>query len=388
MTSADGMRRFFGGANVTTHRVRDEAVFARLKAAYTERTQNQPAQREPTTRRFIMRSPFARVTIAAGAVVAALLIWPAGPTGVTFADVIRPILDARTVVVDTIVGRDETAPAVHDVVRGSRIRRTASNMANVMIIDLDNGKMLTYDPETKGAAYIDIQGPLQEGTRDYLGLVREVVTRLDERPDLPVQELGEQKVDDRKAVGFRVNEENMTLTIWADPETRLPVRIEMLRGQLSLILKNIEFDVPIDDSLVSMEVPDGYAVYEGQLDMTNFSEEDFVETLRLWAELLLGGQFPETLRPEDLFEAPIDKEFGRLDLSPEEHMQLGTRLARGYMFLHVLAHGQGYTYVGSGARLGQVDKPIFWYRPEGSATCRVIYADLTVRDVTPENLPK
>jgi hypothetical protein len=69
-------------------------------------------------------------------------------------------------------------------------------------------------------------------------------------------------------------------------------------------------------------------------------------------------------------------------------MQLGTKLARGYMFLLVLARGDGYTYAGKGVKLGDADKPIFWYRPQGSTTCRVIYGDLSARDVAPEDLPK
>ena len=124
-----------------------------------------------------------------------------------------------------------------------------------------------------------------------------------------------------------------------------------------------------------------------ELDLTSFSEEDFVETLRLWAQLLLDGQFPERLRPEDLMEAPIDQQFGQLDLSPEEHMELGTQLARGYVFLHVLAHGVGYEYTGAGVQFGDASRAVFRYRPEGSQTYRVIYGDLSVRDVAPDDLP-
>jgi hypothetical protein len=384
MTSADKMQELFGGAKVTTEPVRDDAVFETLKTAYAQTVKSQSAQCEPTIWRLAMKSPITRVASAAAVVVALLLIIPFGGGPVTFAQVIRPILDAQTVVVDIIVGEDEGAPVIHDVVRGSIVRRTATNMSNIMIIDLDAGRMLTFDPETKGAAYLDIKGPLQEGTKSYLSLVREIVVRLDARPDLLVEELGEQEVDGRKAVGFQVSEPHMTLTIWADPKTRSPVRIEMLQGQSFTIMKNIEFDVPVDDAQVSMEVPAGYAVADTEFDMTNFSEEDFVETLRLWAELVLDGKFPERLRLEDLMEAPIDLD--QLDLSPEEHMQLGTRIARGYMFLHVLAHGGGYEYAGKGVALGDADKPIFWYRPEGSETYRVLCADLSVLDVTAETL--
>ncbi len=47
-----------------------------------------------------------------------------------------------------------------------------------------------------------------------------------------------------------------------------------------------------------------------------------------------------------------------------------------------------WTYRGNGVRLGETETPIFWYRPEDSETYRVIYGDLHVEDVYPENLPQ
>ncbi len=338
--------------------------------------------------RTIMKSRTTKLAMATAAVIAValVLISPFGGAAVTFAEVIQPILNAHTVVYDMMVGEDEDGPIIHDVVKGSRLRRATPGESQVMVIDLDNGRMLTFNTETKGAAYIDIQGPLQEGTRSYLGLVRDIAVRLAERPDLSVKEFGRKEINGRQAVGFQVYEPYMTLTIWADAETRLPVRIELLRGQAPIILKNIEFDVTVDDAQVSMEAPPGYTVADTQFDMTKFSEEDFVETLRLWVELVLDGSFPERLKLEDLMEAPIDVE--QLDLPAEEIMQLGTRVARGYMFLHVLAQGDGYEYVGKGVKLGDADKAVFWYRPQGSDTHRVIYGDLSVRDVALEDLPQ
>ena len=337
--------------------------------------------------RIIMRSPKTKLTMAAAAVivVALLLILPFVGTGVTFAEAIQPILNAQTVIMDTIVGEDEDGPVIHDIVKGSRIRRTSPGMSNVMILDLDAGKMLTFDPATKGAAYLDIQGPLQEGTRSYLGMMRESVAHLDSRPDLPVEQLGRQDISGRQAVGFRVTDGRMTLTIWADAESRMPVRIEIAQGQSFTIFKNIEFDVPVADDLVSMDPPPGYAVADTEFDLTNFSEEDFVVTLRLWAEQVLNGSFPERLELEDVMEAPIVVE--QLDLPEQKIMELGTQVARGYMFLHVLAHGDGYTYAGKGVKLGDAETPIFWYRPQGAETYRVIYGDLSTREITRENLP-
>jgi hypothetical protein len=45
-------------------------------------------------------------------------------------------------------------------------------------------------------------------------------------------------------------------------------------------------------------------------------------------------------------------------------------------------------YVGDGVRLGEAEKVILWYRPEGASNYRVLYGDLSVRDVAPENLPE
>jgi len=344
--------------------------------------------------RMIMKKRITQLAAAAAIVVAAVaglpLLGPLVGESVTFAEVIRPILNARTVAVDMILGEDETGPSFHDVVKGSQIRRTVSNMSGIAIIDLDAGRMLSLDPEGKSAVYVDIQGPIQEGTRDYLGLVREIVTRLNDRPDLSVTELGEREIDGWEARGFQVSEDNTQLTIWAEAKTALPRRIEIRQGQSFTILKNIEFDVPVDDALVSMDVPAGYALHDAELNMRGFTEQDFVETLRLWSKLMLDGAFPESLRLEDLMGQmrQLGEKVAGLNVRGEEKMRLGMTLWRGYSFFHTVAHQGAYHYAGQGAKLGESGKAIFWYQPQGSATWRVIYADLHAADVAPENLPK
>ena len=357
--------------------------------------------KEPTSRlticldsigRTIMKSRITKLAAAAVIIIAVLIgIHQLGGGTVTFADVIKPILNARTVVLDFIVGSEETGPVMHDIVIGSRIRRTFSNMDTIMIIDLDNAKMLTLDPPSKGAAYIDIQGPLREGTRNLIEFVRNAVIRVKDRPDIPVQELGQREIDGRKAVGFLVRSHNEEVTIWADAKTATPIRIELLYGQTLYILKNIEFDVPVEESLVSMDVPAGYTLSDKQFDMTQFTEQDFITSLRLYAEHLLAGSFPQSLSLEDLMnQTPrIGEKIGQLNISDEEKTQLGMTLGRGFVFFQQLGpNGVDWHYAGSGVKLGEGDKAIFWYQPKGSQTYRVIYGDLSAKDVAPENLPK
>ncbi len=338
----------------------------------------------------IMKSRITKLAAAAVIIVVALIgISQFFGGTVTFADVIQPILNARTVVFDFIVGEEETGPVIHDIVVGTRIRRTFSNMDTILVIDLDNARMLTLDPESKGAVYIDIKGPLQEQTRNFLEFVRNSITNL---KDMPVLEIGQRDIDGRRAIGFFVADKpHLELTIWADHQTASPIRIELQMGQSLYILKNIEFDVPVEDWLVSMDVPDGYTLQKGEIDMGEFTEADFIETLHIWAEYLLDGQFPEKISVEDLMNQTtvIGEKIGQLDISDEQKMQLGMAFGRGMVFFQQLDPSRiDWHYAGKGVKFGDADTAVFWYQPEDSETYRVIYGDLSVEDVAPENLPE
>jgi len=339
----------------------------------------------------IMKSKITKLAAAAAIIVVAFLGISQFFAGtVTFADVIKPILNARTVVFDFVVGGEETGTVLHDIVVGNRIRRTFSSIDSIQILDLDNAKMLTLDPKSKGAAYIDIQGLIQEGTKNILGLVRNTINDLKEHPDSQ-ENLGKNQIDGREVVGFLVRGQNEEITIWADPDTAKPVRIELLFGQLFGIIKNIEFDVPVDESLVSMEPPADYTLAGMEYKMNQFTEQDFIESLRIWAEFVLDGRFPETLSQEDYIKTSpllVEKLF-QSKLSKEEGPRIGMTFGRGMMFFQVtLVGGCDWHYAGNGVKLGDAEKAIFWYQPEDSETYRVIYGDLHVEDVAPENLPK
>ncbi len=58
------------------------------------------------------------------------------------------------------------------------------------------------------------------------------------------------------------------------------------------------------------------------------------------------------------------------------------------LFITIYRYQGDWYYFGKDATCGDPDTPIFWYSPEGSETYRVIYADLSVSDVAPDELPK
>ena len=86
----------------------------------------------------------------------------------------------------------------------------------------------------------------------------------------------------------------------------------------------------------------------------------------------------------------LEKKIGALDIPENEMEQMGVNFIQGMLFLQTFElHNKGpWHYAGKGVKFGDANTPVFWYRPEGSKTYRVIYGDLSVKDVAPENLPK
>jgi len=394
----------------------DEKILNAALSAREEYKRTQSAQTQPKIWRIAMHSKLTK--LAAAAVVAVAVIVGSQFLGgtITFAQVIEPILNARTVVLDYVIGEGPDALEMHDIVIGSRIRRTMSNMdmtkildprvrstlSNMdmtMILDLEDARMLTLVSlgVTKIASYIDIQGTGLERTRSVLDFVRNVVSRVKDNPDADIQDLGEKEINGQKAVGFYVKGLNVDLTIWANKKTSLPIRIEFTEGKTSTVIKNIEFDVPLEESLVSMEVPAGYTLKDMTLNIIevpapdnlpyNATEEDLVESLRIWAEIILDGAFPDAIGTDHFMKqaAVLGYKLASLGLPDSGEME---QFPKGMIFLQEFEFGGKWGYAGKGVKLGDADKIILWYQPQGSNTYRAIYGDLKVAEVAEEDLPK
>jgi outer membrane lipoprotein-sorting protein len=342
-------------------------------------------------RRIIMKSSITKLAAAAAIIIAVTVgILQLGSGTVTWAKVVEPILNARTIICDMIIGNDESNPVMHEIIVGSRIRRTMSNIPNMtMVIDLNSTNMLVLDSESKTASYVDIRGDLRDRTQSYVNFLRDIITKMKDNPN--IEKLGEQIIDGHKAVGFTGKGPNEEVTIWADAKTALPIKIYLRVGQMCAILKNFELDAPVDDSLLSMDVPPGYTKKETQFNLGNATEQDFVESLRVWAKVLGDGTFPDAIGTENAMkEMPmLGQKVGKLNLPEEQATQMGMAFGKGMLFHQIIdTRGDDWHYAGGGVKLGDAEKAIFWYRPKDSQTYRVIYGDLTVKDVKPEDLPK
>jgi len=374
--------RYKAGAEV------HDRVLGNVMRALDESEKQKTGAAAPDIWRIIMRSSITKVAVAAAVIVVAVLgVHYMMAPSITFADVVKPLLNARTMIFDVIIGDEETGTSMNEIIVDQKIRRTISNLPGItMIIDLENSRLLALNDIDNSAGYADISGTVKDRHQSYMNFLRQVITKLKDNH----QELGEQEIDGRKAIVFEAQGRNQGVKIWADPKTALPIRIELTLGQMFSIMKNFQFDPPIDDSLVSMDVPAGYNLDETEYDMTDVTEQDFIESLRIWAKIIGDGTFPEAIGTENAMnQMPVlGEKMVSLNLPEEEVSQMGGNFGKGMLFYQILETDNKGHYAGQGVKLGDASKAIFWYKPEGAETYRVIYGDLSIKDVAKGDLPK
>jgi hypothetical protein len=337
-------------------------------------------------------SRIAAVLLIAAGITVVLSLWPTGRGSIAFADVIAPIMNAKTASYKIIMGSGEKSSVIEDMVLDKRIRRTIPGVEGVSIIDTETWKILALDPNKKTAVFIDMKGlPPQSNPIEQL---RNLFSELQNSPLFAVEELGKQEIDGHSAVGYCARLYSQTrkvnVTIWANPQTQFPIRIEFNEGQLNYTLADLRFNVDLDESLFSMDVPEGYTQQQTQLDLFGSTEEDFIAGLRIMAEKFGDGVFPDSMAIEDYLKRvpELKKKTDALNLSKDEELQLGMKLRKHLMFLRFFK-GQGqWHYAGAGVKLGDANTAIFWYQPAGSEMWRVIYGDLHVEDTPAENIPQ
>jgi len=342
----------------------------------------------------IMRSRITKLAAAAVIVVAVLIGinqfgGRLGGTTVAWADVVEPILNARTATLDILIGSKEHQTVIHDEVVGSRIRRTVLGVKHSdIIIDLEQQKLLMLDHAQKTAAYIELGG--LPDLQNYVELLRSTILRLENKPDFQVDDQGLQEIEGQDYIVLVAESDKDTITIWADPETALPVRIEQKTPKMQIVCNNLQFDVVLDESLFSMEVPDNYVIQKARIDFKESSESGFIESLRIWAEIIEDGQFPDSIDLGGIAKVglKLDEGLKRLNLTDQEELEVATRFGQGLVFIRFFKGEGQWNYVGKGVKLGDSEKAVFWYQPKDSENYRVIYGDLHVEDVEADKLPE
>jgi hypothetical protein len=64
------------------------------------------------------------------------------------------------------------------------------------------------------------------------------------------------------------------------------------------------------------------------------------------------------------------------------------KMGAAFGILLSLSPEHDWHYVGKDVKLNTANRPIFWFKPKNRSRYQVIYADLSVKEVTPEDAPK
>ena len=186
-----------------------------------------------------------------------------------------------------------------------------------------------------------------------------------------------------------------TVQLWVDEKSEFPIRLiatgSSKDGKTSMktIYDNFHWNTEIDPALLKPEIPDDFELLvQGQWE-TGREAEEIIEVLRLFAEFV-DGKYPPTLKTMTVANAiapALRRKFP--PGSPEPSKELVARLMKvdsvGLMYTTLEKEGKEPAYYGDRVSAESPEAVLFRWKT-GDDTYRVVFGDLSTRDVTREEL--
>lgn len=247
-----------------------DVVMARIREARAgSNIEIDAAPRHAHRRRFMMpRVARYAAAIAACTAIAStsFFLWPSSAPGVAFAGVISKARDAKSVrfrITQEVDGVPVDGRVM--MLRDSRLRVETSD-DRVSIGDLATGQHLILNTKAHTCA--------RDSTSDTSHMFNPYQILISLK-DHVAEDLGVEMYDGRPARVFRASmpgemkrfHGDSRLTVWADLQTSLPLRIEIQhtapdaegKGEMLMIVDELDFG-PIDEKLFSLDPPAGYTL--------------------------------------------------------------------------------------------------------------------------------
>lgn len=301
-----------------------------------------------------------------------------GGANVAFADIAQTIRNARTIVYTQVMHQKGLPDFKAKVMfRAPGMIRHESSDGLVQIIDKVHGKMMTLSPSTRQCILTNIDLPQKTPQHaNFLESLRQLPNRA--TATLPVKSM-----DGHQVRGFRVSEDGRDKTVWADVQTGDPIRVEIdsiNNPGTRIEMLNFKVNVPLVESLFSLTPPSGYSIEQVKVDQSPVTERDLITFLRTWATHTnhKNGLFPPSLNYRSLSKEIRAMEMPRDKGTVEERIKANMPIWRWYGFIDSMERENDWHYAGQGVKIGDASQPIFWWKPKGAKTYRVILGDLSV----------
>jgi outer membrane lipoprotein-sorting protein len=247
-----------------------------------------------------------------------------GPdTGAAFASVIEKLAAAQTASFDLSIEFGEqpaqTSSFLYDA--DGYIRQNMANGA-VNVIDYNQGKVLSLDPETMTATLRDVKnGSFHSAMREIFETFHEMLAEAIDIADGDVLSLGTATINNRDAYGYRIEttvqkpglfwQGKGTLTIWADAETDFPFELQWCSDMtdMRVTVSNIGLDMYIDPAEFCMDVPEGYELPAEVEAVVPEVEPEDISVQETETEVVLDADIAELLEGLDKTDQAMVKFF-------------------------------------------------------------------------------
>lgn len=335
---------------------------------------------------------YSAVGIAAAVILltVGLFNWESG-SGAAFGQVLERFSKVQVVsYVQTIQAPGMPETKVKTIYKSPGLMRQEWPAGMLGIVDLQQKKMMMIMPSTKQYIINDMtNAPVtQDPTKmDMVGNLQKLAADSGTA-------IGEKTLEGRRVRGFRASFAGSNLEIWADAATGDLVQVEQTIAtvpDVKSIMTEIRTDEPVDDTMFELRPPDGYSLMNVQMNMSAPTEEHLVGLLRFWVTMSADETFLPAINQSEIMKAAASGKMKKGQLqgmdSKEKMMEKTHELTKGFLFVTMMKPENDWHYAGAGIKMGDAAKPVCWWKPAGSATYRVIYGDLSIKDVAADQLP-
>ena len=317
-------------------------------------------------------------------------IQSAGAPALAVDVLIEKLMQVKSARYETMVTLDGQPP-----LRMTGFYREPSHMREeingyITISDWAARKKIGLDTKTRRATVFNLKNLPDEpsnGMREgnWFEGTRQMLRAAAIGPNDTAVSLGEKQLEGRTVVGVRFELPGAPMTLWADPETQLPVRIESTMAgppKSEVVISNFEFNIDLDKSMFSVEISQGYTVADVNVDLSPPLESELITALRMCTEVS-NGEFPTGFDAFSMGKYAATyihkKGLDKQDATAEQQRE-SIRIARGFQFVLMLPKEADAHYARAGAKYGDAERAVLWYKPTGSDKYRIILADLSVRE--------
>ncbi len=269
--------------------------------------------------RTIIESGIAKLAAAAVIVIAVMVgISQLDSSSDAWADVLENIRNSKTLT--CLVRPKEQDPpimevmVIHPYLSRFEFLKQIPNApiagGQIWIVDTGKGKSLILDTVKKKGKVC----PADKAMLDIYDTFR----NFRDNVDYSVDEISSRQVGGKRAIGFKLKkeEEKHEIMVWADPETKLPLLMEVTcenrEGQvMQHVVTDIVFDAELDVSLFSLQPPKGYKLEKFEYDtlvkraMSAANMDRILKACRKYVNDH-GGQWPDSL--QDLAKYGLEKD--------------------------------------------------------------------------------